>query len=61
MASKASRTRSMYFSCQVGYFFAAKMVIFFGLRGSNVEVLPLDSFLARVASEEVMLEEVLRT
>jgi len=37
------------------------MVSFFGLRGSKLVVFPLESFLAKLASEEVMLEDVVRT
>jgi len=51
----------MYFSCQAGYFAAAKIVSFFGFLGSKAMFLPLSFFFCDAASAEVMLDEVERT
>jgi hypothetical protein len=60
VASKASRTRSIYLSCQAGKARAAKIVSFFGFRGSKTVVLPFATFLAVADSAEVMEEVVVR-
>ncbi len=59
--SKASRNKSMYFSCHAGYFAAAKIVSFFGFLGSNAMFFPLSFFFCCAASAEVILEDVERT
>lgn len=55
VASNRSRTRSMYFSCQLGKLNAAKMVRLLGFFGSKAVDLPLAIFLAAWASALVML------